>query len=230
MNQLFIDKLHEAKTDQNAKLLESVEQMYRVCEQKAQLEALGPKELLLAGALGAGIGGVATNMDDISSYANEKKTELQQDAKDYETLQTIKTRTYEGNKYLGSKGWTYVDAADHPGLYRTDAFKGIPLDTIKAQPYAKVGWFVSPDKRKYYSTVTGEVYEMPEGQTFDDATSSNPGNKIGDTAGGTGEKFDPEDCSLSSKYLYGNDPRCGRKGYIPLSDEDLEWHYKMASK
>lgn len=39
MNQLFIDKLHEAKTEKNAKLLEAVEQMYIVCEQKAQLES-----------------------------------------------------------------------------------------------------------------------------------------------------------------------------------------------
>ena len=57
MNQLFIDKLHEAKTDKNAKLLEAVEQMYIVCEQKAELEGVMDsakkfgKAALVAGAV-----------------------------------------------------------------------------------------------------------------------------------------------------------------------------------
>jgi len=60
MNQLFIDKLHEAKTSKNARLLEAVEQMYIVCEQKAQLEGWGDtakkfgKTALAAGAIAAG--------------------------------------------------------------------------------------------------------------------------------------------------------------------------------
>lgn len=39
MNQLFLDKLHLSMTDKNRKLLESVERLYMVCEQKAQVES-----------------------------------------------------------------------------------------------------------------------------------------------------------------------------------------------
>lgn len=40
MNQLFLDKLHLSMNDKNRKLLESVERLYMVCEQKAQLESV----------------------------------------------------------------------------------------------------------------------------------------------------------------------------------------------
>lgn len=39
MNQLFLDTLHRSMTEKNRKLLESVERLYVVCEQKAQLES-----------------------------------------------------------------------------------------------------------------------------------------------------------------------------------------------
>jgi hypothetical protein len=39
MNQLFLDTLHRSMTEKNRKLLESVERLYMVCEQKAQLES-----------------------------------------------------------------------------------------------------------------------------------------------------------------------------------------------
>lgn len=74
MNQLFIDKLHEAKTEKNAKLLEAVEQMYIVCEQKAELEGIGDtakkfgKAALLTGAL---LGG--SNMVDQTLKAGMEK-------------------------------------------------------------------------------------------------------------------------------------------------------------
>lgn len=59
MNQLFLDKLHEARTAKNEKLLEAVEQMYIICEQKAQVEGVkdiakkyGSTALATAGILG----------------------------------------------------------------------------------------------------------------------------------------------------------------------------------
>lgn len=228
MNQLFIDKLHESMTESNKALIESVELLYRTCEKKAQLEGLG--KTLAAGAIGAAIGGAgvlgATNADKIKGVYDDVKNEYHQSIKDDMTISTVANRSFEGKELLEPLGYKFVDAKDKPGLYRTDAFKGINLNDLDNNDYVQVGWWVSPDESKYYSTVTGEVYKMPEGQTFDNASASNPGTKIGDTPAGTGD-VSPDavrECSLTYKATgmnYDGDG-CGKYGYRLLDPSGLK--------
>lgn len=218
MNQLFIDKLHESMTESNKALIESVELLYRTCEKKAQLEGLG--KTLAAGAIGAAIGGAgvlgATNADKIKGVYDDAKTAYEHFVNDPATISLVQNRSFEGEKLLKGKGYHYVDVKDHPGLY-TDELNGINLEQLDKEPYVQVGWWVSPDERTYYSTVTGEVYRMPEGQTFADATTDNKGIRMGNSPAMTGVVNPDEvrDCSLTYKNMGLGYPEdgCGKYGY-----------------
>lgn len=227
MNQLFIDKLHESMTESNKALIESVELLYRTCETKAELESL--KGTLGAAALGTALGAAGTlgitNADKIKGAYDDVKSSYEHFVNDPATIQLVKNRAFEGEKLLKGKGYHYVDVKDHPGLY-TDELNGINLEQLDKEPYVQVGWWVSPDERTYYSTVTGEVYRMPEGQTFADATTDNKGIRMGNSPAMTGVVNPDEvrDCSLTYKNMGLGYPEdgCGKYGYKLLDDTGLE--------
>ena len=216
MNELFLKKLHESITPSNKALIESVEQMYLVCEKKAQLEAGGWKNLAAAGAIGlAGLGGGYALHDPIQTTKHEIQQEIKQDAENSLTIEQVRERSQEGAQILeGKKGWHYVDVSQHPGLY-SDSFKNMGLGDLDKQKYIQIGWYVSPDNRTYYSTVTGEVYQMPENETFDQATQNHRGNYKGNGLKATGVVSDDElpYCSISLAAHYGKDKECGPLGY-----------------
>jgi hypothetical protein len=227
MNQLFIDKLHESMTESNKALIESVELLYRTCEKKAELESL--KGTVGAAALGAALGAAGTmgvtHVDKIKGAINDAKTSYEHFVNDPATIQRVKNRAFEGETLLKNKGYHYVDVKDHPGLY-SDELNGINLEQMDKEPYVQVGWWVSPDERTYYSTVTGEVYEMPKGQTFANASTDNKGNFKGHTPAATGVVNPDEvrDCSLTYKNMGLGYPEdgCGERGYKLLDDTGLK--------
>ena len=220
MNQLFIDKLHESMTDKNKNLLEAVELLYRTCEQKAQLEGRLGRTLGTAALCGASFlaGGGA---DKIGKAYDDFKADAKQTAQDAHTTSLAANRSYEG-LVLKKHGYKYVDKSEHPGLY-SDSFKGMNLDSLDKQDYVQAGWYVSPDGRKYYSTITGEVYEMPEGQTFDDATQENRGKRLGNGPLATKDvKPDEMDqCAIGIYAQYGEDPNCEGGKYTLLAPDEL---------
>lgn len=232
MNQLFIEKLHQSTTEKNKNLLESIERLYVACEEKAMMESKFGQiagAAALAGA--AGLGGVAVS-DSVKNLYNDAKdgyTQVIEDnkiaSKNMGTASTVANRSYEGLSVLGGKhGWKYVDVSEHPGLY-SDSFNNMALEQLDKEDYVQVGWYVSPDGRKYYSTVTGDVYQMPDGQTFNDATNANRGKKLGNGVLATGEVKDDEvsNCSISKAAMYGPDSECGGKGYQLMDDQMLDW-------
>ena len=111
MNELFLKKLHESITPSNKALIESVEQMYRVCEKKAQLEAGGWKNLAAAGAIGlAGLGGGYALHDPIQTTKHEIQQEIKQDAANSLTIEQVRERSQEGAQILeGKKGMAGYD-------------------------------------------------------------------------------------------------------------------------
>lgn len=240
MNQLFIDKLHESMNDKNKNLLEAVELLYRTCEQKAQLESKFGKAAAIggiaAGSYLTGLGTGVANADKINGAIDAGKQTVQQmkdDAnqyvKDENTVATVKNRSYDGLA-LKNKGYKFVSADQKPELFKkTDSgvpsFNGIAVSDLDKQPYVQAGWYVSPDGTKYYSTITGDVYKMPEGQTFDNATAENPGNRVGPGVLMTGDVTDDdvEKCSISMAGKYGPDKDCGPAGYVLHDDKYLDW-------
>lgn len=233
MNEIFLQKLRESKTPKNEKLLESVERLYIVCEQKAQCEASLGKYAAVAGIAGAaGLGGGLAAHDAVKDFSDEtgkKYTEFVDETKkddaNHKTVFDVKARSQEGKSVLQDlHGYQYVDVSQHPGLY-SGSFNGIPLDQLDKEDYVQVGWYVSPDGTKYYSTVTGDVYKVPDGQTFDQVTAENRGEKLGNGVLATGDVSESEidQCSISMAGMYGKDSSCGPSGYQVKDDKAYEW-------
>ena len=227
MNQLFIDKLHESMNDKNKNLLEAVELLYRTCEQKAQVESKFGKAAAIggiaAGSYLTGLGTGVANADKINGAIDSTKQSVKQMNADATTVAKAKNRSYEGAALKG-KGYKFVSPEQHPGLY-SDTFNGMPVGDIDKEQFVQAGWYVSPDGKKYYSTITGNVYQMPDGQTFDDATKDNPGKLVGNGVLMTGDVTDDdvEKCSLSMAGKYGPDKDCGPAGYVLHDDKYLDW-------
>lgn len=241
MNQLFIDKLHESMTESNKALIESVELLYRTCEKKAQLESWLGKTAAIggitAGSYLAGLGTGVANADSINGAIDSGKQTVQQmkadanqQVKDENTIATVKARSYDGLA-LKKKGYTFVSADQKPELFKktesgVPSFKGISVSDLDNQPYVHAGWYVSPDGTKYYSTITGDVYEMQDGQTFDNATADNPGKRIGPGVLMTGDVTadDVNKCSISMAGKFGPDKECGPNGYVLPDDSFYKWN------
>lgn len=220
MNKAFLEAIEQLKTSpERTAMVESVKELYSVCERKAQLEGKFGKTLAsmtLAGLGLLGLNHVTGNPFDkaVDSAANgvkqtvhEWNEEGKKFNKDELTVAKAQNYSYYGDELL-NLGWKFVSAKEHPGLY-SDSYRDMPLDSIEARPETSIGWIVSPDKKVYYSTVTGKVFQMPEGQTFDDATASNPGKFLGTGTPATKKvDYDPNHCDLKSQGMTGcKDPK-----------------------
>ncbi len=225
MNQIFLDNLEKVKENPKMKgIAESVGKLYEACERKVALEGKIGRALGIGaiGAMGAlGLNHVAGNpvdkaLDSAKETAAEVKADAQKDLNEDLTTRKAQNYAFYGDE-LASKGWTYVDAESRPGLY-SDSLNHVALSDIAKAPAAKVGWYVSPDRRTYYSTVTGKVFRMPEGQTFDDATRENPGQQVGVGTAATGEvDYDPDECNLKTQGMTGcKDPTL-------MTAKDIDW-------
>lgn len=221
MNQLFIDKLHESMNDKNRSLLEAVELLYCTCEQKVLCEGRLGRALGTLGLCGASYlaGG---GLDKIHNAYNNLKDDAKKQSQEYRTASLVANRSYEG-QLLKNHGYKFVDITEHPGLY-SDTFNGMNLSDLDQKPYVQVGWYVSPDGSTYYSTVTGEVYRMPDGKTFTDATSTNRGNYLGNGPIATGDVSpdELEKCSVGLYAQYGGDPDCDNGKYNLLPPAALD--------
>ena len=225
MNKDFLDTIEKLKTTpERVTLVESVKKLYDVCERKAQLEGKLGRTLAIGtlGGLGAiGINHVTGNpADKAMDYGAKSVIELKDKAdkvlKDDETVSIVQNNDYYGDD-LREQGWKFVPASAKPGVY-SDSFRGMPMSEIDKHKHTDFGWLVSPDGTKYYSTVTGKVFQMPKGQTFDDVTPTNKGKEIGSGTAATGAiDYDPDQCNLSTKGM------TGCKNPILLSEKDIDW-------
>lgn len=102
--------------------------------------------------------------DTISDTAKDYRQAVAEMGRDGYTLQEVSEWNFSGERLEDKMGWKYVDAKDKPGIY-SDSFRSMSLDSIDGQPNImdpneklKVGWYVSPDGKKVFSTVTGKVF------------------------------------------------------------------------
>lgn len=225
MNKDFIAAIETLKTTpEREALVESVKQLYDVCERKAQLEGKVGRALGIGalGALGAlGINHATGNpvdkaIDSGKQTVVDMKNGIDQSLKNDLTVSKVQNYDFYGDE-LRQKGWKFVSAKDRPDLY-SDSLNGMPMSEIDKAPHTDFGWLVSPDGRTYYSTVTGKVFQMPEGQTFDDVTKDNRGKQIGVGTAATGAiDYDPDECNLSTQGM------TGCKNPTMLSEKDISW-------
>ena len=211
MNQEFLDELEKLKTTpERQTLVDSVKKLYDVCERKAQLEGKLGRTIGIGamGALGAlGVNHMAGNpvdkaLDSGKQTVIDLKNSADQQLKNDYTVSKVQNFDYFGDE-LREKGWKFVPASEKPGVY-SDSYRGMPLSEIDKHPHTDFGWLVSPDGRKYYSTVTGKVFQMPNGQTFNDMSKTNPGKEIGVGTAATGAiDYDPDECTLRTQGMTG---------------------------
>lgn len=225
MNKDFLAAIETLKTTpEREALVESVKTLYDVCERKAQLEGKVGRALGI-GALGA-LGALGVNhatgnpvdkaIDGGKQTVVDMKNGIDQSRKNDLTVSKVQNYDYYGDE-LRDKGWKFVSAKDRPELY-SDSLNGMPMSEIDKHPHTDFGWLVSPDGRTYYSTVTGKVFKMPEGQTFDDVTKDNRGKQVGVGTAATGAiDYDPDTCNLSTQGMTG----CKRPEL--LSEKDINW-------
>lgn len=225
MNQYFLAEIEKLKTTpEREALVESVKKMYSLCERKAQIEGKVGRALGIGalGAIGAlGINHVAGNPVDRAIDGGKQTVvdigkDAAQSAKDAATVNKVQNYDFYGDE-LRQKGWKFVSAKDRPELY-SDSLNGMPMSEIDKHPHTDFGWLVSPDGRTYYSTVTGKVFKMPEGQTFDDVTPENRGEQVGVGTAATGAvDYDPDECNLSTQGM------TGCKNPTMMSEKDIDW-------
>ena len=225
MNQNFLDTLEKLKTTpEREALVESVKKLYDVCERKAQIEGKLGRTLGigLLGGLGAlGVNHVTGNpadkvLDSGKQTVLDAKKAADQHLKNEYTVQKVQNFDFYGDQ-LREAGWKFVPASAKPGMY-SDSLRGMPLSEIDKAPHTDFGWLVSPDGTQYYSTVTGKVFKMPKGQTFDDATPENRGTQVGVGTAATGAiDYDPDECNLSTQGM------TGCKNPTVLNEREINW-------
>lgn len=225
MNKHFLEAIEKLKTTpERETLVESVKKLYDVCERKAQIEGKLGRTLAI-GALG-GLGALGVNhvtgnpvdkaLDSGKETVIDLKNDVNQSIKNDQTLTKVQNYDYYGDE-LREKGWKFVPASEKPGVY-SDSLNGMALADIDKHPHTDFGWLVSPDGTKYYSTVTGKVFQMPKGQTFADVTPENRGQQVGVGTAATGAiDYDPDECSLRTQGMNG----CKRP--ITLNEREINW-------
>ena len=120
-------------------------------------------------AVGAAIGtGAAVTapkaVDAFNDVRNDVKEQVVKANEDSETTMKAGQWNMSGH-VLENHGWKYVDFKDKPGIYGPH-YRGLPLDELDGMQNPldhepiKVGWYVSPDGHKVFSTVTGKYFNV----------------------------------------------------------------------
>jgi hypothetical protein len=142
--------------------------------------------LAISAALGAGAATVAPKAVDDVRDAGHKATEMVQKSHDFVATAEQVQKWNRTGAIIGENmdGWKYVDRTQKPGVYGPH-FRGVSMDELAAEDNRmdggklKLGWWVSPDGHKVFSTVTGKYFEPKKDFNDPSFTRADLGNPVG---------------------------------------------------